>query len=79
MTILLVEDDFLSLRNLEKVLDDMSHNTLLGSNPAGALVHLLANQPSDTLFVDIRLDVILFGGYDGADQAVGLRTYLPAL
>ncbi len=77
--ILVVEDDFFILQSLEWVLEDMGHNTLPASNLAGALAHLLAEQPIDALFVDIRLDALPFGGYDVADQAIGLRPHLPVL
>ena len=77
--ILVVEDDVFILQSLEWVLEDMGHNTLPASDLAGALAHLVAQQHIDALFVDIRLDALAFGGYDVANQAIGLRPHLPVL
>ena len=77
--ILIVEDDAFILQSLEWVLEDMGHNTLAASDLAGALLHLAAAQPIDALVVDIRLDALAFGGYEVANQAIGLRPDLPVL
>lgn len=77
--ILIVEDDVFILENLGWILEDLGHNSLAASDLAGALVHLVAPHPIDALFVDIRLDALVFGGYDVANQAIGLRPLLPVL
>lgn len=77
--ILVVEDDIFMLESLEWVFEGMGHCALPASNLAGALAHLVAVQPIHALFVDIRLDVHVFGGYDVANQAIGLRPNLPVL
>jgi len=77
--VLVVEDDDFIRQSLEWVLEDMGHNALAASDLAGALVHLVAVQPIDALFVDIRLAALAFGGYDVANQAICLRPLLPVL
>lgn len=77
--ILAVEDDFFILQSLKWVLEDMGHDALAASDLAGALAHLVTAQLIDALFVDIRLDALAFGGYDLADQAIGLRPHLRVL
>ena len=77
--ILVVEDDVFILQTLRWVLEDMGHNALAASDLAEALAHLVAVQPIDALFVDIRLNTLAFGGYDVANQAIGLRPHLPVL
>jgi len=76
---LIVEDDFFIRQCLELVLEDLGHIALPASDLAEALAHLVAVQPIDALFVDIRLAALAFGGYDVANQAVGLRPHLPVL
>ncbi len=77
--ILIVEDDVFILESLGWILEDLGHNSLAASDLAGALVHLVSPHPIDALFVDIRLDALAFGGYDVANQAIGLRPLLPVL
>jgi CheY-like chemotaxis protein len=77
--ILAVEDDHFILESLEWVIEDLGHSPLLASDLAGALLHLAATHQIDMLFVDIRLDTLAFGGYDVANQAIGLRPDLPVL
>lgn len=77
--ILIVDDDVLILKCLGWILEDLGHEPLAASNLAGALVHLVAPYPIDALFVDIRLADLVFGGYDVANQAIGLRPHLPVL
>lgn len=79
MIILAVEDDPFILENLEWILEDMGHIALVATDLAGALAHLVRAQKIDGLFVDIRLSGFAFGGYDVADQAIGLRPHLPVL
>lgn len=78
-TILVVEDDAFILQSLEWALEDLGHDSLAASDLAGALLHLVAPQPIDALIVDIWLDALTFGGYDVANQAIGLRPDLPVL
>lgn len=77
--ILVVEDDFFLLQGLEGVLEDLGYDALLASDLAGALVHLDNPCRIDALFVDVRLAALSLGGYDVANQALGLRPDLPVL
>jgi CheY-like chemotaxis protein len=77
--ILVVEDDLFILQTLELIVADLGHRALLASDLAGALQHLAAPHPIDALFVDIRLAALALGGYDVANQAIGLRPELPVL
>ena len=77
--ILVVDDDAFIRESLEWVLEDLGHDSLAASDLAGALLHLVAPQPIDALFVDIRLYALPSGGYDVADQAIKLRPHLPVL
>ena len=77
--ILAVEDDVFILQSLEWVLEDLGHMTLAACDLAEALIHLRAPDHIDILIVDIRLQSLAFGGYDVANQAVGLRPELPVL
>lgn len=77
--ILVVEDDIFILQSLEWMIEDLGHISLLSSDLAGALLHLAAPHHIDVLFVDIRLHALAFGGYDVANQAIGLRPDLPVL
>jgi CheY-like chemotaxis protein len=77
--ILIVEDDVFILQSLGWVLEDLGHDSLAASDLAGALLHLVAPQPIDALIVDIRLDALALGGYDVANQAIGLRPDLQVL
>jgi CheY-like chemotaxis protein len=77
--ILIVEDDAFIRESLGWILEDLGHEPLAASDLAGALVHLVAPHPIDALFVDIRLDALMFGGYDVANQAIGIRPHLPVL
>ena len=77
--ILIVEDDVFIRLNAELFIEDLGHDTLLASDLASALLHLSAPHQIDALFVDIRLDALAFGGYDVANQAIGIRPGLPVL
>ena len=77
--ILIVEDDFFILQNLEWMIEELGHTSLFASDLAGALAHLAAPRHIDVLFIDIRLNALAFGGYDVANQAIGLRPDLPVL
>jgi len=77
--ILVVEDDFFIRQNAEWMIEDLGHNTLMAGDLAGALAHLSAPGHIDALFVDIRLAILALGGYDVANQAVGLRPGLRVL
>ena len=77
--ILIVEDDFIILQNLEWMIEELGHIALPASDLAGALSHLAAPPHIHLLFVDIRLNALAFGGYDVAHQAIDLRPDLPVL
>ena len=77
--ILAVEDDVFIIQALEWTLEDMGHTALLASDLDEALGHLRAPHPIDILFVDIRLRALALGGYDVANQAIGLRPDLRVL
>jgi CheY-like chemotaxis protein len=80
MAVILVVDDEIFIRqNAEWLIEAMGHNTLAASDLAEALLHLVAPQHIDALFVDIRLAALVFGGYDVANQAILLRPDLPVL
>ena len=79
MVILAVEDEPFILQNLEWIIEDMGHTALVATDLTGALAHLATGQTIDGLFVDIRLAALAFGGYDVADQAIGLRPHLRVL
>ena len=77
--ILVVEDDVFLRFNAELLIEDLGHDSLLASDLASALLHLTAPHHIDVLFVDIRLHALAFGGYDVANQAIGIRPGLPVL
>ena len=77
--ILVVEDDVFIRLNAECVIEDLGHSSLLASDLASALLHLVVPLHIDVLFVDIRLHALAFGGYDVANQAIALRPGLPVL
>ena len=77
--ILVVEDDVFIRLNAGSVIEDLGHEAMLASDLAGALLHLSAPGHIDVLFVDIRLHALAFGGYDVANQAIGLRPDLPVV
>ena len=77
--ILVVEDDSFLLQSLGWVIEDLGHSSLLATDLAGALRHLADPRQIDALFVDIRLHGSAAGGYDVANQAIGLRPALPVL
>ena len=77
--ILVVEDDVFIRQNAEWMIGDLGHHTLLADDLASALSHLSAPEHIDALFVDIRLAALALGGYDVANQAVGMRPGLRVL
>ncbi|MEP7008130.1 MAG: response regulator [Sphingomonas bacterium] len=77
--ILVVEDDFFIRQNAEWMIEDLGHDTLVAGDLADALAHLSAPGHIDALFVDIRLAILVLGGYDVANQAIGLRPGLRVL
>ena len=77
--ILVVEDDIFIRQSAEFLIEDLGHDSLLASDLASALLHLAVAHRIDALFVDIRLGALAFGGYDVANQAIGLRPELPVL
>jgi DNA-binding NtrC family response regulator len=77
--ILLVEDEIFIRQAAEWTLEDLGHTPLMAEDLASALLHLCAAQHIDALFVDIRLAKLAFGGYDVANQAIGIRPDLRVL
>ncbi len=77
--ILVVEDDGLIREGAEWLMADLGYGVLGAEDLKGALAHLRAPEHIDLLFVDIRLDTLEFGGYDVANQAIGLRPDLRIL
>ena len=78
-TILVVEDEVFIRQNAEWILDDLGHKTLLAGDLEEAMAFLAAPGVIDGLFVDIRLNALVGGGYDVANRALGLRAGLPVL
>jgi DNA-binding NtrC family response regulator len=77
--ILIVEDEVFIRRNAEWTIGDLGHQTLIAADLQEALAHLSGASPIDALFVDIRLGALPLGGYDVANQAIGLRPDLRVL
>jgi DNA-binding NtrC family response regulator len=77
--ILLVEDEMFIRQAAEWALEDLGHTPLVAEDLSGALLHLSATQHIDALFVDIRLNKLALGGYDVANQAIGIRPNLRVL
>ncbi|MDO9471817.1 MAG: response regulator [Caulobacter sp.] len=77
--ILVVEDEAFIRQAAEWAIEDLGHTPLLADDLASALVFLSDPRHIDGLFVDIRLGALALGGYDIANQAVGLRPKLPVL
>ena len=77
--ILVVEDEVFIRQAAEWAIEDLGHTPLMAEDLAGALLHLSAAQHIDALFVDIRLSKLAFGGYDVANQAIGIRPNLRVL
>ncbi len=77
--ILVVEDEAFIRQAAEWAIEDLGHTPLMAEDLASALLHLSAARHIDALFVDIRLDKLAFGGYDVANQAIGIRPDLRVL
>jgi CheY-like chemotaxis protein len=77
--ILVVEDDFLICLSAQILIEELGHSPLLAHDLASALSHLQTAHRIDALFVDIRLQKLVFGGYDVANQALELRSALRVL
>jgi len=78
-TILIVEDEVFVRQSAEWIIEDIGYDALAAEDLGQALVYLAGSGQIDALFVDIRLNTILLGGYDVANQAIGLRPGLPVL
>ena len=78
-TILVVEDELFVRQSAEWAIEDMGHTPLMAEDLAEALVHLTATSHIDALFVDIRLNDLVHGGYDVANRAMTYRLGLPVL
>jgi CheY-like chemotaxis protein len=77
--ILIVEDEVFIRQNAEWMMEDLGHTSLTAASLEEAIVHLSTSAPIDALFVDMRLSGLRFGGYDVANQAIGLRPDLRVL
>ena len=77
--ILLVEDEIFIRENSEWVLEDVGHNILSACDVVEAFLHLGSTQHIDALFVDIRLNTSVVGGYDIANKAIKSRPNLRVL
>jgi CheY-like chemotaxis protein len=77
--VLIVEDEVFTRQTAEWTIEDLGHKTLVASDVASALLQLSASQEIDALFVDIRLDKVVRGGYDVANRAIALRPGLRVL
>jgi CheY-like chemotaxis protein len=77
--ILIVEDEVFTRQIAEWTIGDLGHIALAAGDLAGALLHLSASNRIDALFVDIRLDKLVLGGYDVANQAIALQPGLRIL
>lgn len=77
--ILLVEDEIFIRENAEWMLEDLGHNILSACDVGEAFLHLGTLQHIDALFVDIRLNTVVHGGYEIANEAVKSRPNLRVL
>ena len=77
--ILIVEDEVFIRQAAAWAIEDMGHSPLTAEDLPSALLHLEADQRIDALFVDIRLNALIHGGYEVARRAVALRPDLPVL
>ncbi len=77
--ILVVEDELFIRQAAEWAIEDLGHTPLVADDLASAMAHLSAPGAIDMLFVDIRLSALPLGGYDVANQALGLRPELRVL
>jgi CheY-like chemotaxis protein len=77
--ILIVEDEVFIRQAAEWTIEDLGHIPLTAANMADALSHLNGAQHIDAMFVDIRLSTLSSGGYDVANQAIGIRPALRVL
>jgi CheY-like chemotaxis protein len=77
--ILLVEDEIFIRESAQWVLEDLGHSILSACDIGEAFLHLGSSQHIDALFVDIRLNKVVLGGYDIANQAVKSRPNLRVL
>ena len=78
-TILIVEDEVFVRQSAEWTMEDIGYDILSAEDLGEALAFLSAPGRIDGLFVDIRLNALRLGGYDVADQALGLRPNLRVL
>ena len=78
-TILIVEDEAFVRQSAEWAIEDIGYDTLAAEDLDQALILLSAPGRIDALFVDIRLNTLVLGGYDVANQALDLRPNLLVL
>jgi CheY-like chemotaxis protein len=77
--ILIVEDEMFIRLNAQWIIEDLGHKSLLACDLNEALVHLSSLEIIDGLLVDIRLNNLILGGYEVANQAITLRPGLHVL
>lgn len=77
MAVILIVDDEIFIRQItELMVQDLGHETLVASDIGEALVHLQSPQPIDALFTDIRLQSVVLGGFELAQEAIKIRPEL---
>ena len=80
MAVILIVDDEVFIRGVtELMVQDLGHETLVASDLGEALAHLQSPQIITALFTDIRLKSNVLGGFELAQQAIGLRPELRVL
>ena len=78
--ILVVEDDVFIRDDVEMMIQNLGHDTLVASDVDEALSLLRSPQHIDALFTDIYLKHSVLGGYELAHKAIELRpTFASAL
>ena len=78
-TILIVEDEIFVRETAEWIIEDFGYDTLVAEDMDQAVAFLSAPGRIDGLFVDIRLNTLVLGGYDVANRAFSMRPNLPVL
>jgi CheY-like chemotaxis protein len=77
--ILVVEDDVFIRDDVEMMIQNLGHDTLVASDVDEALSLLRSPQHIDALFTDIYLKHSVLGGYELAHKAIELRPKLRVL
>ena len=77
--ILVVEDDVFIRDDVEMMIQNLGHDTLVASDVDEALSLLRSPQHIDALITDIRLQSAIRGGLELAHEAIKLRPKLRVL